>query len=133
VIWAGVVGSYPDLFTRWRRSGGPTPTPGSSTRRRWRSDWTSRYGTPEENPEFWDTVSSNSYLGDISGPVQLHHGEADASVPLVFSEILYQQLQEVGKAVELYAYPEDNHNLSNSFSTAMRRTIEFFDRYLKGE
>lgn len=133
VIWAGVVGSYPDLLTRWSRRGGPTPTPGSSSRRRWRSDWLAAYGTPEENPEFWNTVSSNSYLSDLSGPVQLHHGDADESVPMEFSEILYQQLQEAGKPAEFYSYPGDNHNLSNYFTTAMRRTIEFFDRYLKAE
>jgi dipeptidyl aminopeptidase/acylaminoacyl peptidase len=133
VIWAGVVASYPDLLTRWRRgsSSGVTPTP--SAARRWRSDWYAVYGTPEENPEFWDTLSSNSYLADISGPVQLHHGTADESVPLLFSEILFEELQAAGKTAELYTYEGDNHNISNSFSQAMRRTIEFYDRYLKGE
>jgi dipeptidyl aminopeptidase/acylaminoacyl peptidase len=133
VIWAGVVGSYEDLFTRWRRgsSEGPTPTP--SARRRWRTDWLARYGTPEENPQFWNSISSNNYLADISGPVQLHHGTEDESVPLEFSEILYAQLLEVGQPAELYTYEGDNHNISNSFSQAMRRTIEFYDRYLKGE
>ena len=133
VIWAGVVGSYEDLFTRWRRgsSEGPTPTP--SARRRWRTDWLARYGTPEENPQFWNSISSNNYLAEISGPVQLHHGTADESVPLEFSETLYVQLQEAGQTVELYTYEGDNHNISNSFSQAMRRTIEFYDRYLKGE
>jgi uncharacterized protein len=33
--------------------------------------------------------------------------------------------------VELYLYEGDNHNISHSFSIAMQRTIEFFDRYLK--
>ncbi|MEE9188711.1 MAG: alpha/beta fold hydrolase [Anaerolineales bacterium] len=132
-IWAGVVVSYPDLLTRWRRgsASGPTPTP--SARRRWRLDWYTQYGTPEENPDFWDTISSNSYLEDLSGPVQLHHGTADETVPLEFSEILYQELQDAGKVVELYTYPGDNHNLSNSFGQAMTRTLEFYDRYLKGE
>ncbi|MBE9475057.1 MAG: alpha/beta fold hydrolase, partial [Chloroflexi bacterium] len=133
VIWAGVVASYPDLLTRWRRgsANGPTPTPPAA--RRWRSNWYARYGTPQENPGFWDTISSNSYLEDLSGPVQLHHGTADESVPLEFSEILYQEIQEAGKTVELYTYPGDNHNISNSFGQAMTRTIEFYERYLKGE
>jgi dipeptidyl aminopeptidase/acylaminoacyl peptidase len=133
VVWAGVVAPYPDLFSRWRRSSRPTPMPTFSSPGRWRSDWVARYGSPEENPEFWRSVSANSYVADISGPLQLHHGTADESVPLEFSEILYQELQEAGKTVELYTYPGDNHNISNSFGQAMRRTIEFFDRYLKGE
>jgi hypothetical protein len=33
--------------------------------------------------------------------------------------------------VELYTYEGDDHNISNSFSIAMTRSIEFFDRYLK--
>lgn len=133
VIWAGVVASYPDLFTRWRRgsTSGATPTP--SARRRWRTDWIAQFGSPEENPGFWDSISANSYLNDLSGPVQLHHGTADESVPLDFSEILYEEIQQAGKYVELYTYPGDNHNISNSFGLAMTRTIEFFDRYLKGE
>ena len=131
VIWAGVVASYPDLLTRWRRGSGPTSTPGPTGGRRWRNAWLDQFGSPEENPDFWNAVSANSYLQDISGPVQLHHGTADHSVPLEFSEILYQQLQGAGKPVELYTYEGDDHNISNSFSIAMTRSIEFFDRYLK--
>jgi dipeptidyl aminopeptidase/acylaminoacyl peptidase len=132
VIWAGVVASYPDLLTRWRRGSGPSPTPSATGGRRWRSDWIARYGSPEANPEFWNAISANSYLADISGPVQLHHGTADVSVPLEFSEILYQQLLQAGKTVEFYAYQGDNHNLSLYFSTAMTRTLDFFNTYLKG-
>lgn len=51
---------------------------------------------------------------------------------LDFSEILYRKLQEAGQTGELYTYPGDNHNISNSFGQAMTRTIEFYDRYLKG-
>lgn len=133
-IWAGVVASYPDLFSRWRRgnSSGPTPTPLPTPRFRWRSLWADNYGTPDDNPEFWDVISSNSYVDDVSGPIQLHHGTADETVPLVFSELLYDELQEAGKTVEIYTYPGDNHNISNSFGQAMSRTIIFFDRYLKG-
>ncbi|MGW8227244.1 MAG: alpha/beta hydrolase family protein [Anaerolineales bacterium] len=133
VIWAGVVGSYPDLLTHWRRNSASGLTPTPPARMRWRTDLIAQYGTPEENPAFWDTISANTYLEEISGPVQLHHGTADESVPLILSELLYQELQEAGQIVELYTYEGDNHNISNSFGQAMTRTIEFFDRYLKGE
>ena len=134
VIWAGVVGSYPDLLYRWRRpgSGTPTPFPSMPVARRWRQEWTELYGSPEENPDFWNSISANAYLADLSGPLQLHHGTADESVPLEFSQTLYQQLLQAGKTAEYYEYPGDDHNISNSFGAAMGRTIEFFDRYLKG-
>ena len=128
VIWAGVVASYPDLLTRWRRGTSPpsTPRPGS-----WRTTLIDTFGSPEENPEFWSSISANSYLADLSGPIQLHHGTADEDVPLEFSELLYYQMLEAEQYVELYKYDGDNHNISNYFSTAMQRTIEFFDRYVK--
>lgn len=131
VIWSGVVASYPDLLTRWRRGRGPTPTPPVSGSRSWRSGWIEQYGTPDENPVFWAQVSANSYLADLSGPLELHHSTTDEEVPYVFSEILDEQVQQVGKTVKFYTYKGDNHNLSNYFSLAMTRTIEFFDKYLK--
>ena len=130
VIWAGVVASYPDLLTRWRRGAGSSVTPTPSPRS-WRLTLIDLYGTPEENPEFWNSISANSYLADLSGPIQLHHGTADADVPLEFSELLFYQMLEAGQYVELYKYDGDNHNISNYFSLAMQRSIEFFDRYIK--
>ena len=135
VIWAGVVGSYPDMLTRWRR-----PTPQAPPQndgippqaRRWRQELQEQYGTPEENPAFWGSISANAYLADLSGPVQLHHGTADEEVPLEFSTILDQQIKSVGGSVELFTYPGDNHNLSNSLSTALARSVKFFDKYVKG-
>ena len=130
VIWAGVVASYPDLLYNWRRGTGASPDsmprPGS-----WRSTFVEQYGSPEENPEFWNSISANSYLAEISGPIQLHHGTNDTDVPVEFSETLFYQMLEADQYVELFKYEGDNHNISNFFSTAMARTIEFFDRYVK--
>jgi alpha-beta hydrolase superfamily lysophospholipase len=135
VIWAGVVASYPDLFERWRRrSGGnstPTPDP-DNPRRRWRTDLLETYGSPDENPEFYASISANTFVEDLSGPVQLHHGTADSSVPIEFSALLFEQIQTVGGVVEYYAYEGDDHNIANSFGTAMQRSIAFFDTYVKG-
>jgi dienelactone hydrolase len=133
VIWSGVVASYPDLLCCWRRSQVfPTPTPdpipGSSPG--WRS-WSELYGSPEENPEFWNSISATAYLTDISGPLQLHHGTGDEDVPYEFSLNLYQEMLQLGLPVEYYQYEGDNHDLANFFSLAMTRTLEFYDRYLK--
>lgn len=131
VIWGGVVGAYEDLFSRWRRSG-PTPTPRpGSTRGRWRTSLTSQFGDPEQNPAAWRSLSANAFLEDLSGPIQLHHARGDETVPVLFSEILYDQGQEAGMPIELYEYPGDNHNISGHFGTAMARSVAFFDRWLK--
>jgi len=130
VIWAGVVGSYPDLIERWRRRITPFPTL-TGGRGRWRQELISKYGQPHENPEFWNSISANSYLADISGPLQLHHGTSDASVPIEFSQKLYDQMRGAGKEVEFLKYEEGDHNLSKNLSSALRKSVDFFDKYLK--
>lgn len=132
VIWGGVVASYPDLISRWRRgTTTSSPFPTNTTRGGWRTGFIRDYGTPEQNPAFWNSISANSYLADISGPLQLHHGEADHSVPVEFSRILAQQLKDASKIGEVYTYPGDDHDITASFGTAMQRSIAFFDTYVK--
>lgn len=129
VIWAGVVASYQDMSTNWRRSR-PFPTPAGRLSRL-AQELTSTYGSWDTNPEFWESISPIDNLADISGPLQLHHGTADGDVPLAFSESLYQAMLDTGKEVEFYAYPDNDHNISQAFSTAMQRTVDFYNRYLK--
>lgn len=129
VIWAGVVGSYSDLLANWRRRL-VSPPPQPTGARRWRQTLIEQHGEPEKNPEFWNSISANSYLTDISGPVQLHHGTLDTSVPVEFSQKLKEQLDAAGKTGELYTYSGDDHNLSKNFSAAMRQSIAFFNKYL---
>src|SRR5574341_223855 len=136
VIWAGVVGSYADLLEHWtRRAGatGATPTPNPmSTRGSWRTSLIAKYGYPDENPAFWDSISPNAYLADLSGPLQLHHGTADQSVPMILSEILYSELLAAGVTAEFYRYKGDDHDITDNFVLAMTRSIQFFDTYVKG-
>ncbi len=137
VIWAGTVASYAELFERrWGAPAGvenPLPTLEPNSRRwSWLPEMLATYGAPEENPEFYAAISPNTYLGDLSGPIQLQHVTADTSVPVEYSEALAAQFQAVGKPVELFTYEGDNHNLSANFSTAMARSIRFFDTHVKG-
>lgn len=132
VIWGGVVGSYQDMLSNWRRGASPSPAFSPTSSRRWRQVLQDTYGTPVQNPKFWNSISANSYLSDISGPLQLDHGGADESVPVEFSRSLRDQLNALGKVVEYYEYPGNDHNISTSFSLAMQRSIEFFNKYLKG-
>lgn len=130
VIWAGVVASYEDLFYNWRRRSF-TPPPG--VRSSWRQTLVEQFGEPSKNPVFWNSLAANSFLKDLSGPLQLHHGTGDTSVPVDFSRKLEEQMKQAGKAVELYIYEGDDHNLSASFNLAMFRSIAFFDKFLKME
>lgn len=98
VIWGGVVASYADLLNNWRRRS-PSVTPSvlpGNTSRSWRVNLVREFGEPEANPGFWNSISATSYLSDISGPLQLHHGEADRSVPPAFSIKLNDLMQQAG-------------------------------------
>lgn len=130
VIWAGVVASFPDLLNNWRRRPSVTisPFPGS---RGWRQRLVEKYGEPEKNPDTWAPLSANTYLKDISGPLQLHHGTDDYSVPVAFSEKLASEMKRAGKTAEIYTYPGDDHNIAANFNIAIGRSVEFFDKYLK--
>ena len=130
VIWGGVVASYQDLFERWTRSSEPVPGP-APTRSPWLVVLESTYGTFQDNPEFWASISPSSYVSEISGPLQLHHGTADEDVPVEFSRNLHEKMLAANKHTELYLYVGDNHNLTGSLHVAIQRSVEFFDRYVK--
>lgn len=72
------------------------------------------------------SYGSNGYTVDILNAV------ADHSVPLEFSEKLNEELKAAGKISELYTYPSDDHNISNNLSLALQRSVDFFDKYVKG-
>jgi hypothetical protein len=99
VIWSGVVGSYPDMLCCWHHASPKVPTlsPDPDYHTSWRERWTKLYGKPEQDPAFWASISANSYLADLSGPLQIHHEAGDSEVPVQFSQDLYQQVLAAGK------------------------------------
>ena len=134
VIWGGVVGSYEDLMNNWQRKVSYQPPARElSLRNNYRKKLTDTYGTLSINPQFWQAADPTYHLDLISTPVQLHAGSHDEEVPSEFSQSLKRKLAEDGKVVEYYEYPGGNHNLSSpNFELAMKRSVEFFDKYLKG-
>lgn len=89
---------------------------------------TALFGSPEENPEFWDDVSPMTFLSDTKAPVQLHHGTKDESVPVEWSDRLEQMLKEKEKPVEYYRYSGEAHEFINAWPMVMERTVTFFNK-----
>lgn len=89
------------------------------------------HGTPADNPEFWDNISPQTFFKNIRVPIVIHHGTADASVPLAWSERSTKELQRLGKEVTLNTYPGEPHEFIHAWPTVMQRTTDFFDRILK--
>jgi len=133
VIWSGVVGTYDDMLTRWVRAVPfrPSTSEAQAHVTSIRKQLVEKYGNPSQNSPFWKSIDPHYFLNDISGPIELHHGLADEEVPLSFSKSFYDDLKKAGKTVELYTYEGADHNLSQGFSLAMQRSVEFFEKYLK--
>ncbi len=123
VIWAGVVGSYQDILNNWNRS--------FARQNPDRQSFLGKYGAPDMNPQFWESIDPFTYIKDISAPIQLHHGLSDNHVPSDFSKNFYNELKRSGKSVEFYTYEGADHNLSGpEFQIAMKRSVEFFNSKL---
>lgn len=132
VIWGGVLGTYDDLMNNWQRRVRYIPSsPEMANRNRSRQDLIIKFGTPQTNPDFWNSIDPNHYLADISAPIQLHTGGDDEEVPVVFSSGLKDRLEKMDKIVQYYDYPGDDHNIRYNFNTAIQRSVEFFDKHLK--
>lgn len=131
VIWAGSVGSYEDFLENWPASQRWRSMREHREQRPERESFIQKFGTPSQNPEFWDSISPTAFLSQISGPVQLHHAVEDQHVPFEFSKKLKDLLEKEGKEVELYSYPGSDHNLRSDFNAVMGKTVEFFNTYLK--
>jgi fermentation-respiration switch protein FrsA (DUF1100 family) len=145
-IWGGVVAPYPDIIARWNHFPGhdhdfpehvgdipETARHWGQSFDGWVEDFSNKYGTSDENPDYWATISPNAYLADLSGPIELHHSITDEMVPIEWAETLVQQLEMAQQPYELYTYPGDNHNISANFGVAMQRSVAFFDKYVKGQ
>lgn len=132
IMWAGVVGDWEDLLERYRRRTPWVSGSASSNTRSRIAEFTEKYGSPSANTDFWSKIDAYNYLADISGPVQLHHGTADTSVPVEFSQHLQKALIDAGKTVEYFEYQGADHNLGGTaFGPAMKRSVDFFDKYVK--
>lgn len=89
------------------------------------------YGTPEESPEFWNGISAKNYFDRIKTPIQNHHGTADESVEIKWSDELQGWLQEANKELDYYVYPDEPHEFVHAWPQVMERAVTFFDAHLK--
>jgi dipeptidyl aminopeptidase/acylaminoacyl peptidase len=87
--------------------------------------------------ELWDH-SPLAHAHKIKTPLLLLHSELDYRVPISEAEQLFAILRRQKKVVELVRYPREGHELTRSGEPRhradhMRRTLEWFDRYLRRE
>lgn len=122
-FWAGVVGSYEDMFETYNDDIDFLSDAKEST-------MVVENGLPSENADFWDQIDPFAYLDDIEIPIQIQHGTADESVPIELSESLRDALEAAGKDVEYFEYAGADHNIGQNVSQAFQRSIDFYREHL---
>lgn len=92
------------------------------------------YGTPEQSPEGYASMSPINYLDRVQVPVMIHHGTGDTAVPYWWSEELAGLLEAAGIDVTFYAYRGAGHTFHSeeTFQTMMECTVAFFDEHVRG-
>lgn len=90
-------------------------------------------GTPEENPEGYDRASPLTYIAEAKAPLLSLQGENDIRVPRGQAQEVEDILKAKGRTVETVFYPLEGHGFRKRENQldSLKRTVEWFDRYLK--
>ena len=132
VIWAGAVYTYIDQREYGINDQSYRPPQTNTTTRNRRQEMFNKVGSPSAESAFWKSVAPTSFLNDIQGSIQIHHAKDDSVVDIRYSRNLIQLLDKTAVPHQLFEYDLGGHNIiGSSFSQAMQRTVEFFQRYLK--
>jgi dienelactone hydrolase len=76
-------------------------------------------------------ISAMYFFDDITAAVSLHHGLADALVPVDWSVLTCEQLKALGKNVECHYYENMPHTFyGQGDQEFIQNTIRFFNQYL---
>jgi dipeptidyl aminopeptidase/acylaminoacyl peptidase len=95
----------------------------------------SMLGDPVKDKAAYDAASPASYVQNFKAPVLSLQGEKDTIVPRSQAEGLDQALRSRGIVTETIFYPGEGHGFLKieNQTDALRRTVAWFDMYLKGE
>ncbi len=131
-IWAGAGFTYLDLRKYGIQDGSYRPPTDATERQRRRQLLRDTYGEPDGGNPFWKLVAPTDYLKDYKGAIQLNHAVNDDVVNIGYSRDLDTILDNTQIPHELNEFPSGGHNITNpSFTQAMQKTVDFFERHLK--
>jgi dipeptidyl aminopeptidase/acylaminoacyl peptidase len=119
VLYAPVSANYVDNFNKWGRNMPAVATP-----------IIERFGSPEDTPEFWAGISAENYFDKIDDPIMIHHGSADNTCQLAWSERAASQMQAFDKDVTLHVYDGEGHAFEPQWELSMQRSVDFFQQNL---
>lgn len=91
-------------------------------------------GDPLKDKKMYDAASPISYIHNVKAPLLVLQGDNDPRVPKEEAVQVVDLLRKDGKTVDANYYPNEGHGFEKRENQidAIRRTIAWFDKYLKG-
>ena len=91
-------------------------------------------GDPVKDKNVYEAVSPITYIHGVKAPLLILQGVNDPNVPREEADQVVGALKQDGKTVEAHFYPDEGHNFEKRETQidAIRRTVDWFDKYLKG-
>jgi dipeptidyl aminopeptidase/acylaminoacyl peptidase len=92
-------------------------------------------GNPDENRKVYAADSPITYIRDEKAPLLVLQGDNDPRVPKEEAQQIVDILQKEGRVVDVHYYANEGHGFVKRENQidSMQRTIDWFDKYLKGE
>jgi dipeptidyl aminopeptidase/acylaminoacyl peptidase len=92
-------------------------------------------GDPVKDRAVYERASPTKYFQNAKAPLLVLQGENDIIDPKEEAEQVVDILKKQGVVVEAHYYADEGHGFAKRENQidAMRRTVEWFDRYLKAK
>jgi len=90
-------------------------------------------GDPVNDADVYRATAPITYIHDVKAPLLVLHGDNDPRIPKEEALQVVELLRKDGKVVEAHFYADEGHGFYKRENQidATRRTVEWFDRYLK--
>jgi dipeptidyl aminopeptidase/acylaminoacyl peptidase len=90
-------------------------------------------GDPVKDRKVYEDASPIKYFKDAKAPLLVLQGSNDIRDPTEEAEQAVTLLKQAGKVVDAHYYPDEGHGFAKRENQidALKRTVEWFDRYLK--
>jgi dipeptidyl aminopeptidase/acylaminoacyl peptidase len=92
-------------------------------------------GDPAQNARIYEADSPITYIRNARAPLLVLQGDNDPRVPKEEAQQVIDILKKEGRTVEVHYYSNEGHGLVKRENQidATRRTLAWFDRYLKAQ
>jgi len=92
-------------------------------------------GDPAKNQKIYEADSPITYIRNEKAPLLVLQGDNDPRVPKEEAQQVVDILKKEGRVVDAHYYPNEGHGFAKRENQidSVRRTIDWFDRYLMGK